>query len=77
MGGREGAAGQSQQLLLRRHNCFDKQPLKEQEAGLCEADLSAPVLCSNTLSTLNLSILSVLTEYADVNVFQIEYSAVH
>ena len=40
------------------------------------------LVCSNTrtsLSTLNLSTLSVLTEYAeyaDVSVFQIEYSAV-
>ena len=38
------------------------------------------MLCSNTrtsLSTLNLGTLSVLAEYADVSVFQIEYSAVH
>ncbi|CAL8267343.1 unnamed protein product [Boreogadus saida] len=31
---REGAAGLSQQSSLKRHHCFDRQTLKEQEAPL-------------------------------------------
>ena len=56
----------------------------EQEFETQQEETDAtPLVCSNTrtsLSTLNLSTLSVLTEYAeyaDLSVFQIKYSAVH